>query len=138
MLEAQIPKDIRKYEAKLVGPFTTRQTICFIIACALAFFIFKVLNPILGSTATFYASMLLLSPVILIGWVKIQGIPFERFVQAAFISTVLSPKHRRYKIKNPYRMVVNEPKKLTGKAVKKKNKYNKKLAKKDSKYIAFK
>lgn len=37
MLEAQIPKDIRKYESKLIGPFTLRQTITFVIAGVLGY-----------------------------------------------------------------------------------------------------
>ena len=37
MLQTTIPKDIRKYEAKLVGPFSTRQTIFFVIACVIAY-----------------------------------------------------------------------------------------------------
>ena len=55
MLETQIPKDIRKYESKLVGPFTLRQLICFIIACLVAYIVFKITKPYLpvGKTSLY-------------------------------------------------------------------------------------
>lgn len=32
MIEAKMPKDIRVYETKLIGPLTLRQTICLCVA----------------------------------------------------------------------------------------------------------
>ena len=31
MIEAKMPKDIRVYETKLIGPLTLRQTICLFL-----------------------------------------------------------------------------------------------------------
>lgn len=41
MIEIEIPQDISKYESKLIGPFTTRQTICVVglaVGCISSFF----------------------------------------------------------------------------------------------------
>jgi len=34
MIEVQVPKDVSVYESTLVGPLTSRQTVCLIAAAA--------------------------------------------------------------------------------------------------------
>lgn len=101
MIEIEIPKDIRKYEAKLVGPLTTRQTICSIIMAVTAIITFKVLGE-MPKDVKFFVLMIVVLPSILIGFVKPYGMPFEKFAQTAFVSNFLSPKYRKYVTNNFY------------------------------------
>lgn len=128
MLEAQIPKDIRKYESKFVLMFTLRQFICLIVAGVVAFILYQLTKDIFGSTTASYICFISAIPEVLIGWVKVQGIPFEKFVQTAFISNVLAKPTRVYEIKNPYRKALKPINKLSPKEYKKTLKQRKALA----------
>lgn len=44
MLEVPIPKEVNKYEAKLVAGLTTRQTICLVIAAVQAIIVHNILD----------------------------------------------------------------------------------------------
>ena len=102
MIELEIPKDIRKYEAKTFGPFTTRQLICFVIACVISIGVYKGLGAFVPQDLCFFIILIIVSPVLLCGWFKPYGMPFEKFVQATFVSMILAPKVRKYVIENIY------------------------------------
>lgn len=138
MIEVQIPKDVRKYEAKLVGPFTTRQLFFFIAASLISYISFKAISQSLGSETAIMVCVLLVTPILLVGWYKPYGMPFEKFFQSAFISTVLAPKHRKYKTKNFYKSSVLQFTPLSIKEYKKRLAKEKKEHQNDEKYIAYK
>ena len=139
MIEAMIPKDIRKYESKLIGPLTLRQTICFIIAAGLSFTSYTALKEISATAAQYTAFILAVIPTIF-GWVKVYNLPIEKFLQTALVSHVLSPTHRVYKCENQklLQAASDDFMPLDKKAAKKMNKQNKKAAKLDSKYRMYK
>lgn len=135
MIEVQVPKDIRKYEAKLIGPFTLRQLVCFIGACFVAYGGYVSMKTIGLEEHAVPVCMLLCSPFIAFGWVKPYGMNLEKFLQTALITTILAPSERKYKTKNQYRFAAEAKQKgLDSKA--KKN--NSKLAKKNTIYQAYK
>jgi hypothetical protein len=41
-------------------------------------------------------------PFIAFGWIKPYGMAFEKFIQTAFVSNVVSPSVRKYETKNLY------------------------------------
>ena len=125
MLQTTIPKDIRKYEAKLVGPFSTRQTIFFVIACVIAYITWGLFK---NTIACFIAA----SPAIAFGWVKVYGQSLEQFIKSAFISNFVAPNKRKYK------SATDDFKPITDSQRKKMNKKYKKLAKTNPNYIAYK
>lgn len=138
MLEAPIPKDIRKYDAKLIGPFTLRQLLCFLMACLLSFLSYKFLFDILGKDATIFLCFILSTPFIVVGWYKPYGMPLEKFLRSALISTVLAPKNRKYKTNNYFREGAADFKPMSDGDYKKRVKKEKKLAINDPKYESFK
>ena len=138
MIEAQIPKDIRKYESKLVGPFTLRQLICFLIGCGCAFFGYKIIGPIFGSDNSVTVAFFLAIPAIAFGWVKPYGMTLEKFLQTALISNFIAPKHRKYKIKNGYKEATVKFHKQDKKEYKKRLKIEKQLTESNLQYQAFK
>ena len=102
MIEIEIPKDINKYEAKLVGPFTTRQTICFVLACICGIPTFLFLKDKTPQDVSAIITMIIFIPFVLIGWVKPYGMNFEKFAQSAFISNFVAPAKRKYVTMNQY------------------------------------
>lgn len=98
MIEISIPKDIRKYETKVVGPFTVRQTVGLVIGLAfggLGFAITKSMH--LSSDLRTFLTMLMCAPGVLIGWIKFYAIPFEKYIQIIIRNTFLIPKKIKYK-----------------------------------------
>lgn len=102
MIEIEVPKDIRRYEAKLVGAFTARQVGCLVAAAVICVPVFFLLKDILPRDAITLIIMILAIPFVLVGWVKPYGMTFELFARTAFISNVLSPKQRKYVTMNVY------------------------------------
>lgn len=97
MLQTIIPKDIRKYDTKFIGPFTFRQTILFVIASIIAILVWKV-------TKIIPIALIASSPFLALGWIKVYGQELEKFLKSAFISNLLAPAVRKYKTKTPYRV----------------------------------
>ena len=101
-IEREIPKDISKYEPKLVGPFTTRQVVFGLPGLALgvgAYFLFR---PVVSDSVTTAIAIILAAPLLLCACVKVYGIPFEKFVSIVFVSQVLAPQKRKYHTENLY------------------------------------
>ena len=119
MIEVEIPKDIRQYEAKLIGPFTLRQTIFFVAGCAFAIPTFNIVYHISTMDVAAFMCMIVATPFLAFGWVKVYGMPLEKFIKTAFISNVLSPKHRKYKTENTFDIFFGDDFKSKQKRVKK-------------------
>lgn len=107
MIEIEIPKDMNKYEAKLFGPFTTRQTICFVIACVLGIPTFLFLRERVVTDVASIVTMIVFIPFILVGWIKPYGMHFEDFARSAFISNFLAPNKRKYVTINQFELLMN-------------------------------
>lgn len=101
MIEIKIPKEINKYEAKLISVFTTRQTVCVAITCVLCILTYNILKPIDTNIASF-ACFAVAVPFVLCGWYKPYGMHFEQFFKTVLFSAFLAPAKRKYKIKNYY------------------------------------
>lgn len=75
---------------------------------------------------------------IMFGWVKPYNIPLEKFLRTVFISHVLAPRHRKYETKNVFEIAGADLSPYSGKEYSKMKKRNKKLARKNEKYIIIK
>lgn len=119
-IEREIPKDIKKYEPKLLGPFTTRQILCLVPGLGLGVLAYLLLKNFLSSDVCLFITTFIVVPFILLGWFKPYGLPFEKFVKTVFISSVLSPPIRKYKTKRLDDEPTDTPKKTPQKKKKKK------------------
>ena len=108
MINVEIPKDIRQYEAKLIGPFTPRQTAFFVPGCICAIVVYKLVSNIAPMDVAAFSCMVTVVPFVLFGWVKIYGMPLEDFIKSAFVSNVLSPTKRKYKTENTFEVCFEE------------------------------
>lgn len=78
MIKVPLNKDVGSYEAKFVGPFTLRQSLCVLAAAPVCWGIYSGLTPILGGDI---AGFLVLFPAALcwlIGWYKPYGMHTEK------------------------------------------------------------
>ena len=96
-IEKEIPKDIKDYKPKLIGPFTTRQILCFTPAAILAVGVYWGLKNVLSSDIRLFLVTIIGVPFILLGTYSPYNMPLEKFIKMIFISTLLSPLHRKYK-----------------------------------------
>lgn len=112
MIEVEIPKDVRKFESKVVGPFSARQAVCLAIATPIILVSYFLLD-FLATDTRMFVSAILGIPILAFGWYKPYGIKLEDFLKTAFISAMLSPKNRLYKTNNVYgdKIVSNQSKK---------------------------
>ena len=101
MIEMPIPKDIMKYESKLVGPFTARQTLtgvcCIIIAAVWFAAAFR------SMSHDVWACLLAVfcTPVLIFNF-KPYGIPMEKFLGSVFVSMFLSKPQKVYRTGNRF------------------------------------
>ena len=78
MIEAKVPRDIRNYEVKMVGPFTIRQVILFLAAVVLdAIEYFFVLKPMQVPTDVLVYLIIFLDVPIMAFSYKPYGIKME-------------------------------------------------------------
>ena len=104
MIGVRVPKDIRKYETRVIGPLSLRQTICGGIAIGLCVVFYQFVSKPLGLSqdAMFFGCFLVAIVPLLIGWVKPYGINFEDFAKVAITTSVVFPAIRTYKTRNTY------------------------------------
>ena len=101
MIEIEIPKDIRAYETKLIGPLSGRKAACVGISAPIALVAWNLLES-LPTDSRLIISAILCLPILLFGWFKPFGMKLEDFLKTTFVSTILSPKRRLYVTENVY------------------------------------
>lgn len=109
MIEIEIPEDVKKYEAKLIGPFTTRQIICLIGAAISGIGVYFLTNRVLHlETDAFIILLVLIAvPFALFGWIKPNEMKFEQYLYTIIRHSLLAPQHRVYKTENLYEQFDN-------------------------------
>lgn len=128
-IEKEIPRDISKYEVKTIGPFTTRQVVCGVPGIGLGVGAYFLTKPFVGEDVAFFVAVLIAMPLLLMGFAKPYGIPFEKFLSIVFVSLVLAPKHRKYITENTFKDLTLPDEQSTDKScTTKKKKKKKKVA----------
>ena len=97
MIETKMPKDIRAYKTKLIGPFTGRQTICVAIA-GVVFILFYacIAKPFhLPQEYLFYIGLPLIIPILAFGWYEPNGMKLEKYLQKVVIRSFAVPIKRK-------------------------------------------
>jgi len=100
MIEREIPKDIRKYESKFVGPFTLRQTICVVIAAVCSLLTYNTVGKLFIQDVRAFLCFVSAVPGVAFGWIKPYGMSLENFLQVVIITMFLAPTKRVYKTIN--------------------------------------
>ena len=83
MIQKKMSGDITKMESKVFFGFTPRQMVYSVIAFVLAMLVNKFFGFIKFETRGFII-MLVAAPFLACGWIKIQGLPFEKHMWILF------------------------------------------------------
>lgn len=105
-VEVEMSQDIRKYEAKAVGPFSIRQVVCIGGFGALGA-LFAIALP-LETTDKIFVFILFMIPGFLCGTIKVAGMPFEMMIIRILYQKLLVPKKRKVIRTNYYQNEVNK------------------------------
>lgn len=79
MIYVPVPKEIKEYEKKVFQSLTLRNIICLGLGIGLGIGTFFLTKNILGTDLASYLVMIVAIPFILVGWIKINDVPFDRF-----------------------------------------------------------
>ena len=97
MVEVEMTKDIHEYDPKLMGLITTRQLVLLLIGLAYSIPI-AFLLPVEDLSIKILVMAFLMFPVLVCGWMNMQGMKMEQFVAQVVKSVFLHPQKRLYKI----------------------------------------
>ena len=101
MIEIKIPKEIRKYKEKFLFGLTFRQTLCTGAALLINVPLYLFLSDAVNKDVAGWAVMLTAAPFALVGFIKYNGMNFEKLMVciAEFYFTL---QKRVYKTENLY------------------------------------
>ncbi len=99
MFKLDVPKDIRKVEAKVIGPLTLRQIVWGCIGGAASYLAVFVQKSVLGPDVPISTGFVFLFAAIpgIIGFIPIQNMPAEKFFKYFFMF-YLRPRKAKYKV----------------------------------------
>lgn len=106
-IEIKIPKEINRYEAKFIGPFTMRQSIALVIALPICVVIYNFARKYMPMDVACVFCFIPGGVAALFGWVKPYGMHFEKFLQSVFISSFVAPSKRKYCTENYFSILAD-------------------------------
>lgn len=92
-MEVKINREIREYTESMFFGLTLRQFIFTVLAAAASIISYFLLRPVIGIEAVSWVCMLTAVPFAVLGFVRYNGMPAEKFIWAWIKSEVLMPKH---------------------------------------------
>ena len=108
MIEIEIPKDIKEFEPKLIGPLTKRTLLGGIAVVVTSLVGYFIMNSFCDNGLRFITPAIFDIPWALIMFYKPYGMKFEQYFMSQLYTTIIPPKHREYKIDNLYKQFENE------------------------------
>lgn len=101
MIQIEMSKDINDFSPKIISVFDGRQLKC--IGIALSYGVpFALYMDSIEITTRWTIAIVLMAPVFMCGWVKLYGMPLERFVWHIIRTRILAPPKRYYATKNSF------------------------------------
>lgn len=100
MIEIEIPKDIKEYEPKFIGPFTLRKFLGVVGSVLVMVIGYNVLKGVFDNGLKVLIPLVLATIPFLFGYYKPYGLPFEKYAIAQLNTNIIPPKVRKYKTEN--------------------------------------
>ncbi|MEG0614137.1 MAG: PrgI family protein [Oscillospiraceae bacterium] len=97
MIAVRIPKEIKEYKEKIAFGLTGRQIICSVLMLVIAVPLYVFGRKYIQEDVIAWLVILIGLPLAAIGFVKKNGMPFEKFIAAIFKSIFLYPSKRKYR-----------------------------------------
>lgn len=101
-MEVKINREIREYTESMFFGLTLRQFIFTVLAAATSITSYFLLRPVIGIEAVSWVCMLTAVPFAVLGFVRYNGMPAEKFIWAWIKSEILMPKHLCFGNSNLY------------------------------------
>lgn len=115
IIQVKISKDIQQYKSKIFWGFSPRQVISIVIAIVIGLLI-NFGGKFLPQDLRGFLTMAISVPFLLVGWIKVQGLPFEKYAAIFFRNNFVNRK-RVFMNENLYHYIheANKKKKSKGK-----------------------
>lgn len=98
MIERRVPKDIRKYKTKVIGPLTLRQIICVLTAVVVDFILYLIIHNLTNLSIDTMILCLILVDVPIIAFVLSPlNLPMEVYLKEVLIPNFIYPTKRKVK-----------------------------------------
>lgn len=107
MIEVKIPKEIRSYQETLFFGLNLRQTLCAVVALAVNVPLYLFLYPRIGSDLAGWIIIFTAVPFILVGFIRMNGMPFERAAVCAARLLFQSQKYS-YRTENYFEYLMED------------------------------
>ena len=133
MIEAKVPKDIRVYETKLVGPLTGRELVCSVLMLTSAIITYNICCTVFDMSLDMfvYVGIIACLPFAALGWYKPHGMRMETYIQRVAMYNAIAPLYRTPK------NVIYRYKKDTSKISKENQKHRTKIIESDPQFKAY-
>ena len=99
MFKVPMTRDIKDFSPKVISIFNKRQLICSAIALSYGFPVIMYARGLELNTRMTLATILML-PVLACGWIRVYGMPLERFALLVIVNHLLTPTRRMYATEN--------------------------------------
>ena len=110
-MEVKINREIREYTESMFFGLSMRQFFFSVIACVVAVVTYILLKPVLGLEVASWVCILCAFPFALLGFLKYNGMPAEKFLLAWIKSELLLPKKLVFGNTNLYSQMLESAKK---------------------------
>ena len=121
-MEVKINREIREYTESMYFGLSLRQFIFSVLACVVAIAAYFVSRPLLGLEVASWLCVIVAFPFAVMGFVKYNGMPAEKFFIAWFKSEFLIPKRLTFRNSNVYYNLLEEGRKAKRKERRKNDK----------------
>ena len=123
-MEVKINREIREYTESMFFGLTMRQFTFSVLALAASALSYFLLRPLAGLEAVSWICMLAAVPFAVLGFVKYNGMPAEKFIMAWIRSEILMPKKLCFGNSNLYMEFLKQAENEKKRTKKKKRKKN--------------
>lgn len=105
MIIMPVPKDVREFKPKFIGPFSKREFVGVFVAGIIALISFGMMSLYTKELTLTQRGLIILTPAsipLACGYIDIQGMPIWVYAENLIIQNFLAPRHRVYRINNSF------------------------------------
>lgn len=96
MISVKINRDIQQYKSKVILNFSLREFISVAVAIVFVIPFHFFIGKFIPKSLTSWVELIVVTPVLLMGFFEYHGMPFERYIIQMIKSEILYPRVRKY------------------------------------------
>ena len=101
-MQIKMNREIREYTESVFMGLSLRQTVCSVLAMAVAVGVYFALKPLVGNEIVGWLCIVAAAPFAAMGYVKYHGMTAEEFVWVWIRSEILEARHLMFRANNLY------------------------------------